>query len=94
MSFLYPNSDFYSWAIRHSAVLGLSRICKVCQHVPVKDGFSTVAWKKLTERHSSEKEDRVLEAYKLSQVKFLNQTITTIILDRVPYTNCLCACEQ
>ncbi len=63
--------DFTSWTIRHGAVLGLSRVCKVCRHVPMKDGLSNVAWTKLVERDSEEKDGRVLEAYKLSQVPVL-----------------------
>ena len=56
------------WAVRYVAVLGLSRVSKVCGRIPVQDGFSHVAWSKLMDRHSSEHDSRVLEAFKVSQV--------------------------
>ena len=40
----------------------------MCHDLPMKDGLSSVAWSKLMQRHSLEKEDKVLEAYKISQV--------------------------
>lgn len=57
-----------SWAIRHCALLGLSRVNQVCKDLPAKDGFSSVAWSRLTERQSVETDRRVLEACKLQQV--------------------------
>lgn len=43
-------------------------MCRVCLDLPMKDGLSSVAWSKLMERHSIEKDNKVLEAYKISQV--------------------------
>ncbi len=54
--------------MRHAAVLGLSRVVRVCGHVAVQDGFSHVARGALTEAHAHEKEPKVLEAFKLAQV--------------------------
>ncbi len=62
-----PCADM-SWTVRHAAVLGLSRVVRVCGPVAVQDGFSHVAKGRLTEAHSHEKEPRVLEAFKLAQV--------------------------
>ena len=39
-----------SWAIRHCALLGLSRVVQICKKQTAKDGFSSVAWSKLVER--------------------------------------------
>ena len=61
-------ADFMAWTIRHGAVLGLSRVCHTCKQLPMKDGLSTVAWSTLVSSHSTEKDARVLEAFKMSQV--------------------------
>ena len=66
----FSTAEVTSWSVRHAAVLGLSRVCKVCRKLPMKDGLSSVAWSKLVERETAEKDDRVSEAYKLSQVLF------------------------
>ena len=63
-----PPPDLSSWSVRHCAILGLSRVCRTCRKLPMKDGMSNVSWSKLMQRHSIEKDNRVLEAYKLSQV--------------------------
>ena len=39
----------------------------------MKDGLSSVAWSTLVSGHSTEKDHRVLEAFKMSQVHFTNQ---------------------
>ena len=49
-------------------MLGLSRVCRVCSNLSMKDGLSEVAWSKLIERHSAENDARVIEAYKISKV--------------------------
>ena len=49
-------------------MLGLSRVCHIYKQRIAKDGLSSVAWSALMERHSTEKDSRVLEAYKMSQV--------------------------
>lgn len=58
-----------SWTVRHAAVLGLSRVVQVCKSVPLREGFSHVAWRGLTEVHSTERDPRVTEAFKLSLVR-------------------------
>lgn len=63
-----PPLDLSSWSVRHCAILGLSRVCRTCRKLPMKDGMSNVSWSKLMQRHSIEKDSRVLEAYKLSKV--------------------------
>ena len=57
-----------SWAIRFVALLGLSRVCRVCSRMHLKDGLSAVAWGRLMEAHAAESDKRVMEAYKLRQV--------------------------
>ena len=44
----------------------------------MKDGLSEVAWSKLIERHSSEKDPRVVEAYKVSKVKIMISSSVTL----------------
>lgn len=57
-----------SWAVRFVAILGLSRVSRICTKMNLKDGLSTVAWDRLMEAHSMERDKRVMEAYKLRQV--------------------------
>ena len=66
---MHMHTDFSSWSVRHGAILGLSRVCRVCSRLPMKDGLSEVAWSKLMERHDSESDSRVTEAYKVSKVQ-------------------------
>jgi hypothetical protein len=61
-------SDFMAWTIRHGAVLGLSRVCHTCKQLAMKDGLSSVAWSTLMNGHSTEKDTRVLEAFRMSQI--------------------------
>ena len=65
---VYVNVECMAWAVRHCAVLGLSRVCHANRQIAVKDGLGGVAWSLLMENHSSERDSRVLEAYKISQV--------------------------
>lgn len=60
--------DFCAWSVRHGAILGLSRVNKICLHLPMKDGLSEVAWAKLVEREAAERDTRVLQAFNLAQV--------------------------
>ena len=46
---------------------GLVRICRQCGD-NTRDGMRGVAWNQLMRHHSSEKDVRVLEAWKLAQV--------------------------
>lgn len=57
-----------AWTIRHAAVLGLSRVCHTCKQLTMKDGLSSVTWSTLVHGHSTERDNRVLEAFKMSQV--------------------------
>ena len=75
-----PPPDLSSWSVRHCAILGLSRVCRTCRKLPMKDGMSNVSWSKLMQRHSIEKDNRVLEAYKLSQVCCTSVRIYTYVL--------------
>eukprot|EP00731_Ephydatia_muelleri_P024106 Em0016g377a len=61
-------AGFPSWAVRFVAILGLSRVSRVCSKMNLKDGVSAVAWTRLMEAHSVERDKRVMEAYKLRQV--------------------------
>ena len=64
-------SDFSGWMIRHCAVLGLSRICHMCKHnttTATKGSIGHEAMSLLMQGHSNEKDSRVLEAYKMTQV--------------------------
>ena len=58
----------WSWRIRFAAVQGLVRICRQCGGDKTKDGMCGVAWNQLMRHHSSERDVRVLEAWKLAQV--------------------------
>lgn len=58
----------WSWRIRFAAVQGLVRICRQCGD-NTRDGMRGVAWNQLMRHHSSEKDVRVLEAWKLAQVE-------------------------
>ena len=63
-------SEYSAWMIRHCAVLGLSRVCHACKHHAISESIGSEAWSLLMEKHSTEKDSRVLEAYKMSQVHF------------------------
>ena len=82
-----PTPDLSSWSVRHCAILGLSRVCRTCRKLPMKDGMSNVSWSKLMQRHSIEKDNRVLEAYKLSQVCCTSVRIYTHSLYQRAYAN-------
>ena len=56
------------WAVRHCALLGLTRVYTTCAHLPMKDGMSNSAWGAVVERQRKETDERVLEAYKISKV--------------------------
>ena len=59
----------WSWRVRFAALQGLMRICRHCHDNSIKDGIRAVAWNALMHHHSAEKDVRVLEAWKLAQVK-------------------------
>ncbi|XP_065916448.1 uncharacterized protein [Dysidea avara] len=61
------HDDFY-WLARYSAVMGLSQVCRLCKTQTIKDGFSRAAWDTLVQRHSTEPNEKVLEAYKISNM--------------------------
>ena len=63
-----PPVGLSSWAIRFVALLGLSRVCRVCSKMHLKDGMSALAWSRLVEAHATERDSRVMEAYKTRQV--------------------------
>ncbi len=65
--------------MRHAAVLGLSRVVRVCKRVPLREGFSHVAWRGLTELHTAEQDPRVTEAFKLALVTTTLHTTCVII---------------
>ena len=60
--------DEFYWLARYSAVMGLSHVCRLCKTQTIKDGFSRAAWDTLVQRHSTEPNEKVLEAYKISNV--------------------------
>jgi len=51
------------------AVMGLYRVTRTCQLLPMKDDFSSVAWSKLMERQRKEQDRRVLNAFIVAQVQ-------------------------
>lgn len=65
---IYNCSEYSAWMIRHCAVLGLSRVCHACKHHAISESIGSEAWSLLMERHTNERDSRVLEAYKMSQV--------------------------
>lgn len=75
-SHIYGNSkislitiDGFYWLVRYSAVMGLSHVCRLCKTQDIKDGFSWAAWDTLMQRHSVEQNEKVLDAYRLSNVR-------------------------
>ena len=72
---LLEPTECMAWMVRHCAVLGLSRVCRVNRQLTVKDGLGGMAWSLLMQGHSTEKDSRVLEAYKMSQVCTLLFTV-------------------
>ena len=48
--------------------MGLSRVCKACRSLPMKDGLSDLAWSKLLQIHAIEKDSRVSQAFDIAQV--------------------------
>ena len=66
-----------AWAVRHCAVLGLSRVCTAHRPLAGRDGLGGVAWSLLMQGHSTERDSRVLEAYRMSQVCVLTIRQTT-----------------
>ncbi|XP_072173528.1 uncharacterized protein [Diadema setosum] len=58
----------WSWRVRYAAVLALVTICRCCEGDTAKEGLRTVAWNFLMIRHSREKDDRVMEAFRVGQV--------------------------
>lgn len=63
-----------SWCVRYLAIVGLSRVNRTCQSLPMKDDLSNVAWRKCVERRSAEPDKRVLKAFCISQVGVLIHT--------------------
>ncbi|XP_070549571.1 uncharacterized protein [Ptychodera flava] len=59
----------WSWRIRYAAVQGLVKICRCVQGDKCREGLRTVAWNALMRCHSKERDDRVLEAFKVGQVE-------------------------
>lgn len=81
---LHPHPvGFPSWAVRFVAILGLSRVSRVCSKMNLKDGVSAVAWTRLMEAHSVERDKRVMEAYKLRQVGVVLVGVGTDFLHRI-----------
>ena len=66
--FVTISTDEFYWLVRYGAVMGLSHVCRLCKTQAIKDGFSRAAWDTLVQRHSVETNEKVLEAYRLSNV--------------------------
>lgn len=62
-----PND--WSWRIRFGAIQSLVKICRSLASDKSREGMRTAAWNSLLRAHSMEKDDRVLEALKVGQVK-------------------------
>ncbi|XP_077996992.1 uncharacterized protein LOC144450269 [Glandiceps talaboti] len=62
-------SGDWSWRIRYTAVQGLVKLCRCVQGDKCREGLRTVAWNALMRCHTRERDDRVLEAFKVGQVE-------------------------
>ncbi|XP_041358680.1 transmembrane protein 232-like isoform X2 [Gigantopelta aegis] len=61
-----PND--WSWRIRYGAIKSMVKICRCLADNKAQEGFRNGAWSILLKSHSTEKDDRVLEALKVGQV--------------------------
>lgn len=68
MCFTDPARD-WSWRIRYTAVQGLVGICGHLSGNKMADGLYNIAWRSLLEANSFERDERVLEALKVGQVR-------------------------
>lgn len=68
----------WSWRVRFAAVQGLVRICRHCSGDNTRDGMCGVAWNQLMRHHSLERDVRVLEAWKLAQVRLVFRHVLPI----------------
>ncbi|XP_072020546.1 uncharacterized protein [Amphiura filiformis] len=58
----------WSWRIRYAAILGLVKITR-CSQDNLHEGLRTVAWNALMRCHTKERDERVLEAFRVGQVE-------------------------
>ena len=64
-----PGPNDWSWRVRYIAIHGLVKICRCTAGDSIKDGLRTVAWNSLLRAHSMERDNRVLEALNVGQVR-------------------------
>ncbi|XP_071826622.1 uncharacterized protein [Apostichopus japonicus] len=60
--------DDWSWRVRYAAISGLVKISRSCQNDQSMEGMSNVVWNMLMIRHSKERDERVMEAFRVGQV--------------------------
>lgn len=58
----------WSWRVRYAAILALVKISRCLEGNANKEGLRTTAWNFLMIRHSKERDDRVMEAFRVGQV--------------------------
>lgn len=62
------DEDDWSWRIRFAAISGLVKLSRSCQSDQSLEGMGTVVWNMLMIRHSQERDERVMEAFRVGQV--------------------------
>ena len=65
--FTFSEGKDWSWRIRYAAILGLVKITR-CSQDTLHEGLRTVAWNALMRCHTKERDERVLEAFRVGQV--------------------------
>lgn len=73
--FLLSGPNDWSWRIRFGSIQSLVKICRCLSSDKGREGMRTAAWNILIRAHSSEKDDRVLEALKVGQVRLFDQMV-------------------
>ncbi|PIK33156.1 hypothetical protein BSL78_30032 [Apostichopus japonicus] len=65
--------DDWSWRVRYAAISGLVKISRSCQNDQSMEGMSNVVWNMLMIRHSKERDERVMEAFRVGHPPNANQ---------------------
>ncbi|XP_063953312.1 uncharacterized protein LOC129255534 isoform X1 [Lytechinus pictus] len=61
-------TEDWSWRVRYAAILALVKLSRCLEGDTNREGLRTTAWNFLMIRHSKERDDRVMEAFRVGQV--------------------------
>lgn len=67
-AFIEMSQSDWSWRIRFAAMQSLARICRDLKGDQAREGLRSLAWNSLLKANAKEKDLRVTEALKVSQV--------------------------